>query len=140
MASRVVGIWVSSTSFIKSKIGWPQQPPIKKGGKFQYDISWIYQITMFSKHPNKAEFKNLKDSKVFNSHFQTLEPLQLKWPLMSNPPPKASMTFTVSFHQKHFWFFHWYLHYFCWRLLRPVNVTFLKTDSWNSNIQPSWSR
>ena len=27
VASRVVGIWVSSTSFQKSNIGWPQQPP-----------------------------------------------------------------------------------------------------------------
>ena len=27
MASRVVSIWVSSTSFQKSNIGWPQQPP-----------------------------------------------------------------------------------------------------------------
>ena len=27
----------------------------------------------------------------------------------------------------------------CWRLLRPVYVTFLKTGWWNSNVQTSWS-
>ena len=47
VASRVVGIWVSSTSFLKSNISWPQQPPTKKGGKFQYDILWIWQINIF---------------------------------------------------------------------------------------------
>ena len=29
---------------------------------------------------------------------------------------------------------------FCWRLLRPVDVTFLKTGCWNSNVQTSWSQ
>ena len=28
---------------------------------------------------------------------------------------------------------------FCWRLLRPAYVTFLKTGWWNSNVQTSWS-
>ena len=31
--------------------------------------------------------------------------------------------------------FHWYLNPFCWRLLRPDDVTFLKTDWWNSNVK-----
>jgi hypothetical protein len=28
---------------------------------------------------------------------------------------------------------------FCWRLLKPADVTFLKTSWWNSNFQTSWS-
>ena len=39
VASGIVEILVSSTSFQKSNISWPQQPLTKKGGKFQYDIS-----------------------------------------------------------------------------------------------------
>ena len=34
----------------------------------------------FSKHQNKAEFKNLNDSEVLSSDFQALEPLQPHWP------------------------------------------------------------
>ena len=29
-------------------------------------------------------------------------------------------------------------HLFCWRLLRPVDITFLKTGWWNSNVQTFW--
>ena len=29
--------------------------------------------------------------------------------------------------------FHWYWHYFCQRLLKTADVTFLKTGGWNSN-------
>ena len=72
VASGVVGIWVSSTSFQKSNISWPQQPPTKKVGKFQYDISWIYQSNVFSKHQNKAEFKNLDDYEVPSYDFPGL--------------------------------------------------------------------
>ena len=48
--------------------------------KIQPDISWFYYYyyydstkTFFSKHQNKAEFKNLDNSEVFSSDFQTLE-------------------------------------------------------------------
>ena len=37
-------IWVSSTSFQKSNIGWPQQPPTEIGPKIQHDISGKKEI------------------------------------------------------------------------------------------------
>ena len=137
----------------------------KKDGKFQYDISWIYQINIFSKHQNKAEFKNLDDSKVLSRNFPDLRTSAASMTSTASTTSMASMTFTASFHQKHYllWWldhpwhqndqyrslfvewiiknpiFHWYYHYFCWRLLRPVDVTFLKTGGWNSNAHYSWS-
>jgi len=60
----------------------------RKGARFQYDISWFYQNNIFSKHQNKAEFKNLDDSEVLSSDFpQTLEPLKPQWPLQPQQPP-----------------------------------------------------
>ena len=107
VATWVVGIWVSSTSFLKSNISWPQQPPTKKGGKFQYDISWIYQINIFSKHQNKAEFKNLDDSKVLSSDFPDFRTSAASMTSTASTTSMASMTFTASFHQKHYWL--WWL-------------------------------
>ena len=39
VASGGLEICVSSTSFQKNDIGWPQQPPTKKNAKIQHDIS-----------------------------------------------------------------------------------------------------
>ena len=47
VASGGLGIWVSSTSFQKSNIGWPQQPPTEK-----LPISvkiWIFDNTFYKK-------------------------------------------------------------------------------------------
>ena len=74
--SRELPICVSSTSFQKSSIGWPQQPltvKVLKSNLKSHDST--PKITFF-KLQNKAEFKNLDDSKVPSCDFQALEPLQ----------------------------------------------------------------
>ena len=95
--------------------------------------------------------------------FQTLEPLQPQWPqqpwqpqwpqwpqqphfinFFTNPDgwiiPGTQMTNTSPFlwngsSKIQFFTDIWYP--FCWRLLRPAYVTFLKTGWWNSNFQTS---
>ena len=54
-------IWVSSTSFQKSSIGWPRQPLTEKVLKFNRIFHDSTQNFFFSKHPNKAEFKSLDE-------------------------------------------------------------------------------
>ena len=58
-ASGGLDFCVSSTSFQKSNIGWPQQPPTEKLLKFKIKFQGSMQIFFFLKHQNKAEFKNL---------------------------------------------------------------------------------
>ena len=62
-------IWVSSTSFQKSSIGWPQQPPTEKVLKFNVIFCESAQNSFFSKHLNKAEFNDMDDSEVLRSDF-----------------------------------------------------------------------
>ena len=57
-----LNIWFSSTSFWKSKIGWPQEPLTEKVLKFNLIFHDSTPKNFFSKHKNKAEFKNLDDS------------------------------------------------------------------------------
>ena len=49
VASGGLGIWVSSTSFQKSNIGWPQQPPTEKV-LISVKI-WIFDDTFYKKGP-----------------------------------------------------------------------------------------
>ena len=49
VASGGLGIWVSSTSFQKSNIGWPQQPAIEKV-LISVKI-WIFDDTFYKKGP-----------------------------------------------------------------------------------------
>ena len=71
-----LGISVSSTSFQKSNIGWPQQPPTEKLLKFNLifhdsdNTLFFHNIKITSKW---AEFKNLVDSEVFSSDFWTFK-------------------------------------------------------------------
>ena len=44
------------------------------------------QNIIFSKHQNKAEFKNKDNSEVPSSNFQTLEPLQPQRPQQPQQP------------------------------------------------------
>ena len=59
-------ICVSLTSFQKSSMGWPQQPLIEKVLKLKLNLIFHDSTpkNIFSKHQNKAEFKNLYDSEV----------------------------------------------------------------------------
>ena len=121
----------------------------RKGAKIQNDILWLYQKIVFSKHQNKAEFKNLDDSEVLSSDFPGLRTSAASMASTASTASStyvASMTFTTSFHQNKYcsWWldtpwqpkdqywsffvewivknpnFHWYLYPFCRRLLRSA--------------------
>ena len=96
VASRGLEICVSSTSFQKNYIGWPQQPPTEKLLKFNMIFHETTQKNFFSKHKNKAEFKCLDDSEVLSSDFPGLKTSA------ASTTSVASMTSTASFHQNNY--------------------------------------
>jgi len=57
----------------------------------------ILQKNIFSKHQNKAEFKNLDDSEVPSCDFPGLRTSVAS---MTSTASMSSMTSTASFHQK----------------------------------------
>jgi hypothetical protein len=74
--SQGLPISISSTSFQKSTLCWPQQPLTEKVLKFNLINHGSTPQNFFSKSYNKAESKNLDDSEVLSSDFQALESLQ----------------------------------------------------------------
>ena len=73
MGSGGLDICVSSISFQKNFIGWPQQPPTEKVLKSNMIFHDSTPKTFFSKHKNNAEFKCLDDSEVLSSGFPGLK-------------------------------------------------------------------
>ena len=164
MDSGGLEIWVWSTIFQKSNIGWPQQPPIEKVLKFNMIFHDSTKMKIFQNIKMNEKFENLDDSEVLNSDFPGQKTSAGSMTSTASTTSVASMTFTASFHQKILilivwsslaptwpiillveWIiknpnFHWYLNPLCQRLLRPANVTFLKTGWSNSNFQTSWPR
>ena len=59
---------------------------------------------IFSKHQNKAEFKNLNDSEVPSCDFPGLIISVASMTSTASTTSMASMTSTASFHQKNYWF------------------------------------
>ena len=98
MASRVKKICVSSTSFQKNYIRWPQQPPTEKVLKFNMIFHDSTQKKIFSKHKNKAEFKCLDDFEVLSSDFPGLKTSAASMTSVASTASVASMTSTASFH------------------------------------------
>ena len=157
--------WVSLTSFQKSNIGWPQQPPTEKVLNFNMIFHDSVNFFSSSKHESEAHFKNLNDSEVLSSDFPCLKTSAASITSTASTTSVASMTSTATFHQKFYlsWWldhsytpndqyqspfeewiiknsiFHWYLIPFCRRLLRPAYATFLKTGWWNSKFNSSWT-
>ena len=152
-------IWVSSASFQKSSIVWPQQPLPEKVLKFNVILLDSTQNFFFSKHPNKADLNNMDDSEVPSSGFPGLRTSMASMTSTASTTSMASMTSSASFHQKNtdhdggiipgtkmtndgpfLWngsskipFFTNIWYPFCRRLLRPASATFLKTGWWNTN-------
>ena len=93
-------ICVSSTSFQKNDIGWPQQPPTEKVLKFNMIFIDYTSKLFFLKHNNKAEFKCLDDSEVLSSDFPGLKSSAASMTSMASAASVASMTSTALFHQK----------------------------------------
>ena len=100
VGSRGLEIWVSSISFQKSDIGWPQQPPTEKVLKFIVIFYDSIKKLSFLKHQCKAEFKNLDDSEVLNSDFPGLKTSEASMTSTASTTSVASMTSKASFHQK----------------------------------------
>ena len=106
-ASGGLEFYFSSTSFQKSNIGWPQQLPTEKELKFNMIFHDSTKKVIFSKNQNKAEFKNLDDSKVLSRNFPSLRASAASMTSAASTTSMASMTFTASFHLKHYWL--WWL-------------------------------
>ena len=100
MASEGLHFCVSSTSFEKNDIGWPQQPLTEKVLKFNLIYHDSTPKNIFSKHQNKAEFKNLDDSEVPICDFPGLRTSVATMTSTASTTSMASMTSTASFHQK----------------------------------------
>ena len=120
---------------------------------------------LFSKHQNKAGFKNLDDLLDISRDFLGLRIFAVSMTSTALMTSVASMTLTASINQNIYWslwldhprhpydqykslfvewiikipIFYWYLIPFCWRLLRPADLSFSKTYHWNSNFQTSWT-
>ena len=73
MGSGGLEICVYSTSYQKSNIDWPQQPPTEKVLKFNMIFHDSTQKNFFSRHKDKAEFKCLDDTEVLSSDFPGLK-------------------------------------------------------------------
>ena len=102
LASGGLEICVSSTSFQTNNIGWPQQPQTEKVLKCNMRFHDSTQKIFFSKYKNKAEFKCLDDSEVLSSDFPGLKTSAASMTSVASTASMASMTLTVSFHQKNY--------------------------------------
>ena len=144
-------IWVSSTSFQKNNIGWPQQPPTEK---VQISVKiWIFDDPFHKKRPvlviwlpggiqpsgavffwwNEA-VKAIEATEVVEAvkAIEAAEVLRPEKSLLRTAEPYRLLNLGL------FWCFErkkklvesWnimlnFRTYFCWRLLRPTYVTFL---------------
>ena len=97
-----LGIWVSSTSFSKSNIGWPQQHPTEKVLKFNMGFHdsvkiFFFQNTKISDiSPQIIDFKNLDDSVVI---FQALQTSAASLTSAASAASLALTAFTAIFPQ-----------------------------------------
>ena len=92
-----------ATSFQKSNIDWPQQPPTEKLPKFNIIFHDSIPKNFFSKHKYKAEFKCLDNSEVLSSDFPGLDSFVASITSLASTASMASMTSKASFHQKIYW-------------------------------------
>ena len=83
----VADIWVSSTSFQKSNISWPQQPPTKKVVNFNMIYHKSSKSIFFQNIKIKLNSRTWMTQKSSVEIFQTLEPLQPQWPPQPQQPP-----------------------------------------------------
>ena len=100
VASGGVEICVSSTSFQKNDICWPQQPLTEQVLKFNMILHDSCNKKVFPKHKIKAESKCLDDSEVLSSDFPGLKTSAASMTSVASTASMASMTSRSSFHQK----------------------------------------
>ena len=97
-------IFVSSTSFQKSSICWPQQPLTEKLLKFNLIFHDYITKIICLKRQNKAEINNLDDSEVPSCDFPGLRTSAASMTSTASMAKMTSMTSTASFHQKNYLF------------------------------------
>ena len=158
-----MGIWVSSTSFLKSNISWPQQPLTKKVTNFNmifHESTKSFFFQNIKIKLNSKTWMTLKSSVVI---FKTLESLQPQWSLQPQQHlqthfiknitgcdgwiiPGTKMTNTGTYcgmdHQKSNFSLilgQPILALFLSEAVEAADVTFLKSGRWNSNANYSWS-
>ena len=78
--------------FKKNNIGWPQQPLTEKVLNSNMIFHDPTKKLIFSKHQNKAEFKNLDDSEVLSSDFPDLRTSAASVTSTASTTSVASMT------------------------------------------------
>ena len=102
------GIWVSSTSFQKSKIGWPQKPPTENS-------TWVFMILSKKFFFFKTRNWNILVLRILNSRtrttlkssimiFQALETTAASLTSAASATSLASTAFTALSSQKTSWF------------------------------------
>ena len=165
VALRDLEIWVSSTSFQKSNIDWPQQPLTKKVSDISKKMHFWWSIpqkgTGFD-HLSARDDPTIRISIfLWNEAVKVIEATDVVEAVevieaTKVPRPEKSLLMTAEssrlLNSALFWCFKnkyssvsimkyqvefWHLS--SWRLLRPANGTFLKTGCWNSNFHTSWS-
>ena len=102
MASGGLEICVSSTSFQKNYIGWPQQPQTERVLKFNMIFHDSTPKNFFSKHKNKTEFKCMDDFEVLTSDFPGLRTSAASLTSSASATSLASTASKALFHQKNF--------------------------------------
>ena len=153
-------IWLLSFKFYFGLIGWPPQPPREKVLKinkivgFWWSIShWETRIGLFGAMVDG----NIKFSNLFCEMrlLRSLRPLRLLrslrpqifqglenhyWALQIHRGCWIYLFFNVLktiFLVESWNIIYQFLHLFCWRLLRPAYVTFLKIGSKDQNVHIS---
>ena len=86
-------IWVSSTSFQKSNIDWPQQPPIEKVLKFSKNFHDSVKIILVLRLLNSRTRITLKSSVVI---FQALETSTASLTSVTSAASATSLASTAS--------------------------------------------
>ena len=100
MGSRGFRICVSSTSFKKSNIGWPQQPQTEKDLKFKMVFCDSTPNSIFSKHQNKSDIRNLDDSEVLINDFPGIKTSAASMTSSASTASMASTTSEALFYQR----------------------------------------
>ena len=105
-AYRGLYICVSSTSFQKNDIGWPQQPQTERLLKFNMIFHDSTPQNFFSKH---KEFKCLDEFEVLSSDFSGLKTSATSLTSSASAASMASTASKALFHQRTSWFW-WFDH------------------------------
>jgi hypothetical protein len=96
-------IWVSSTSFQKSSISWPQQPPTEKVLKFKVIFPDSTQNSFFQNIQIKLNLMTWITQKSAVVIFQALESLQPPWPQQPQQPQWHQWPRQPHFIKKNYW-------------------------------------